>query len=181
MQLRFGIVWNLPSDDLTVGSQKTELDDAWGVEAAFEYLFRDSIGVEGALASTSHDIEITQPGFPDLDFGEVDLVLLTASPTFHFLPERTVDVYAGPTLGYAFWGDLEVATGLGPTDFATDDELVYGGVVGLDVPFGDSRWGFASAARLLFADLSPKGAPQDIGVDPIAIEVGVSCALGRRP
>jgi outer membrane protein len=181
MQVRFGVVWSLPSDDLTVGGQKTELDDAFGLQAGFEYLVRDAIGVEAVLTSTSHDIELTQAGFPDLDFGEIDLLTLTVSANFHFLPERKFDLFAGPTVGHAFWGDIEVANTLSPVDFETDDEFVYGGVAGLDVPFGESGWAFASGLRILFAEVTPKGGPQDIGVDPIEIGAGVSYTFGGKP
>jgi outer membrane protein W len=181
VQVRFGVVASMPTDDLTVGAQKTELDDAFGVRAGVEYRFRDSIGIAASVGSTSHDVEVTEPGFPDLDLGEIDLVLLTVDAHFHFLADRGFDLYAGPTLGNAFWGDIEVPPSLGPGDVGTDDELVYGGVAGLDVPFGESGWAFASAARVLFAEVPPEGSSEDIGVDPIEIMAGVSYTFGRRP
>jgi len=170
MQVRFGVVYSTPNDDRTDGAVKTELDDAFGIQAGFEYMVTDSIGVEPAVTSTNHDIEITEPGFPNLDFGDVDLVTLSASVNFHFLPERKLDVFVGPTVGYAFWGDIGDKTF--PVEYSTDDEFLYGASGGLDVPFGESRWGFAAALRLLFAELPVKGG-QDIGVDPIQLEAGV--------
>jgi hypothetical protein len=52
-QFTFGILYSSPTDDLASGTQKTELDEAVGFQAAFEIMLSDRIGIEPAVSSAS--------------------------------------------------------------------------------------------------------------------------------
>jgi outer membrane protein W len=171
MKIRFGVLYQIPTGDLVVEDQKTELDDALGFQAGFEYLLTDWIGVEPTMTYSKSDVNVTEDGVPDLELGEIGLLTLAANLNFHILRETRLDLYLGPTIGYGIWGDLE--TDLFPQDFKADDKFVYGINVGLDVPFGESGWGFAGALNYLAADLTLEGSSDDIGFDPVQLKVGV--------
>jgi outer membrane protein W len=172
MQLRFGFSYSMPTNDLTDAGQTTELDDAFGYHASFEFMITDLIGVEPAVGAANHEVTVVEAGLPDLELGEIDLFTLTADLNFHVLRQESVDLFVGPTIGYAFWGDLE--TDVFPQDFAVEDEFIYGLNVGVDVPLGGSKWAFSGALDYLFSDVSLEGSSSDLGVDPLQIKVGVS-------
>ena len=172
MQVRFGFSYSMPTNDLTDAGQTTDLDDAFGYQAGFEFMVTDLIGVEPAVGAANHEVTVAEAGLPDLELGEIDLFTLTADLNFHVLRQESVDLFVGPTIGYAFWGDLE--TDVFPQDFAVEDEFIYGLNVGADVPLGGSKWAFSGALDYLFSDVSLEGSSSDLGVDPLQIKVGVS-------
>jgi outer membrane protein W len=169
MRVRFGVLYSVPTDDLVDGAQTTELDSAFGFQASFEYLITDLIGVEPAISSVKYDVTTKEPSFPDVT-GDVSLFTLAANVNFHLMRESEIDLFVGPTIGYGFWGDLKL--NLFPDDFPADDEFIYGVNVGVDVPFGESHWGFSGALSYLGANLTLQGSSQEIGVSPIQVKAG---------
>jgi outer membrane protein W len=169
--LRFGLLYSNPTGDFSDEGQTTELDDSTGIHASAEYRVNDLFGVEAGLGYAEHDIEIEESGFPDIDFGEATWTALTVNGNFHLFRDREVDLYAGPTIGYVFWGDID--TDVFPSDVSTDDEFAIGANLGIDVPLGDSPWAFSGALRYLSVDLGVSGG-DDIGADPIQLKLGLS-------
>jgi hypothetical protein len=168
--VRFGVIQNQPTSDFSQGGQTTELDGAIGFEVGYEYGVTERMGIAPTFSSASHDIEIREAPFPDLE-GDVDWLALLATANFHVMRRERLDLFLGPTLGYAFWGDL--AIDVFPADFETDGEFVYGASAGLDVPFGGGKWGFTAALRYLVADVTPEGG-EEIGVDPVQLGAGLA-------
>jgi outer membrane protein W len=166
---RFGLLYNSPTGDLQVGSETTEADDSTGVFASVEFRVTKRFGIEPGIGFAEHDIDVKEPPFPTVDAGDTSWMALTVNGNFHLLPERKLDLYAGPTVGYVFWGDLESAA----PSISTDDEPALGVNVGLDVPIGDTPWSFAAAVRYLATDLSIQGGA-DIGIDPFQIKAGLA-------
>lgn len=166
-QVRFGLVYSSPTDDLVDGMQTTELDGALGFQAGYEYMLTELIGIEPAVGYTSYDLSVEEPGFPDVD-GDVDLVAVATSLNFHFVRDGGLDLYVGPTIGYALWGDIDL-DGF-PMSVSTDDEFVFGANLGLDRPIGESGWRFSAGVSYLAVDLAASGG--DIGVSPVQIRVG---------
>ena len=173
MLVRFGFSYSMPTNDLVDAGQTTDLDDAFGYQAAFEYMVTDLIGVEPALGGTNCEVTVSEAGLPDLELGEIDLFAVTADLNFHVFRKKSVDLFVGPTIGYAFWGDLE--TDLFPQNFAAEDEFIYGLNIGADVPLGGGNWAFSGALDYLFTDVNLKGSSApDLGVDPLQFKVGVT-------
>jgi len=173
MRIQFGALYSTPTDDLTDGSQTSELSSELGFQASFEYMVTGLIGIEPALAMTTHDVDVTDSAAPDLTLGEIDVFNLNANLNFHLLRESKLDLFLGPTLGYAFWGDLE--TEVFGIEFPADDEFIYGLNLGLDVPFGQSSWSFTGALNYLLSEMSLEGSSgAALGVDPLQVKVGVS-------
>jgi outer membrane protein W len=174
MKIRFGVLYSAPTSDLKVGDETIEAQPATGFQASFEYRFSDLLGIEPALTLASHSVDSMESGFPDVEIGEADLTTLTANLNFHLLGESKLDLFVGPTIGYTFWGDLE--SDLVSDSFPVKDDFIYGVNVGIDVPFGESHWGFSGVLNWLQIDADLEDAdPGDsaLGVDPLQIKVGV--------
>ena len=167
--LRFGVLSSMPTDDLVVGTQTTELDSAFGFGASFEFHVSDLIGIEPGLSTLSYDLTIVEPMFPTAT-SQADLLAVTTNVNFHFKQESGLDIFVGPTIGYALWDDLTVSGFATPV--ATDDEFLFGAHFGLDIPFGEGKWGFSTGLSYLALDLGATGG--DIGVSPIQINLGVA-------
>ncbi len=170
-KVRFGLLYNDPTDDLSDSGQTTELDDSIGMYVSAEFKVTDRIGIEPEIGYADHDITVDETGFPTLDFGETTWTALTVNGNFHLFLEREFDLFVGPTIGYVFWDSIGSAVFL--SDVPTDDEFTIGANAGIDVPIGDSSWAFSAALRYLTTDLGIQGG-SDIGVDPIQIKIGLS-------
>jgi hypothetical protein len=168
-QIKFGAIISMPTDDLAVGAQTTELDGAVGFQGSFEFQVSDLIGIEPGLSSVAYDLTVTEPMFPTAN-GETDLFALTLNLNFHFEKESGLDLFFGPTVGYAFWDDITLDGFAAP--ILTDDEFMFGAHAGLDYPFGDGDWGFNVDLGYLAVDVTPPGG--DIGVSPIQGKIGLS-------
>ncbi len=168
-QVRFDVLYSLPTGDLVDGGQTTELDEALGFEAAFEFRLSDRLGIEPALNYTSFDLDVEEAGFPDTT-GDTSMFGLMVNLNFHFGKEDGLDFFIGPTIGYSFWDDISLS-GFS-TSIKTDDEFLYGAVAGLDLPLGDKGLALNFGLSYLFVDVSPPGA--SIGVDPIQFKAGLS-------
>ena len=171
-RVQFGVVYSSPTGDYVDEDETTELDSAVGFQASFEYMVTDLIGVEPAIGFLDHDVTVRETGFPELDLGDTSLFALTANVNFHLLRDKKVDFFVGPTIGYAFWGDLK--SDLFGENFPIDDEFIYGVNLGVDIPFGQGGWGFAASIDYLLSDLTPEGSDAEIGVDPFELRAGVS-------
>jgi hypothetical protein len=75
------------------------------------------------------------------------------------------------TVGYSFLGDLN--SDLLNDSFPAKDKFIYGLNVGLDVPFGSSKWALNVALNYLFAEIELEGGTGDaLGVNPLQVKVG---------
>ncbi|MDH3308520.1 MAG: outer membrane beta-barrel protein [Acidimicrobiia bacterium] len=171
-QITFGVLYSMPTDDLVVGTQTTELDEALGFGASFEFQVTDRIGIEPGVSSFSYDISVVEPGFPTV-VGDTGLVAVTTNINFHFEKDSGLDLFVGPTIGYAIWDDITLS-GF-PTPASTDDEFMFGVNFGVDYPFGDGGWSFNGGLGYLAVDITPPGG--DIGVSPIQVKVGLGYAF----
>jgi outer membrane protein W len=169
-RVQFGLLYMVPTDDLVEPGETLELDESFGLQVSFERMVTDRIGVEPTIWSTSHDVEVSDAMVPDFDLGEIDLFAVAVNVNYRVLERDRVELFVGPTVGYAFWGDLE--TGLG--DFSADDEFVYGVNLGLDVPVGGGKWGVSGALGYLFSEIGLEGSGSDLGVDPFQLKLGLS-------
>ena len=173
-QIRFGVLYSMPTDDLVVddqpnGPRTTELDDAVGLHASFEFQVSDLIGIEPGISSVGYDLTVEESGFPD-ENGDTDLFALTTNINFHFEKDSGLDLFFGPTIGYAFWDDIEL-DGF-PDPDSTDDEFLFGVNFGLDYPIGSGAWDFNVGLNYLVLDVTPPG--DEIGVNPIQLKVGLT-------
>jgi outer membrane protein W len=156
------------------------VEPGYGVGASLERIFSPRIGLEfGALIANvdSYFLRDIDVDWAD-DHEDIGLKLISIGPNFHLTPNRKVDLYFGPFLGYV---ELDGATYqvLGTT-VRTDgeDEFTWGAQLGLDVPAA-SKWAFTAGIRYL--DLSydlEEGANEaddlELSLDPLIFTVGVA-------
>jgi hypothetical protein len=142
---------------------------------------------DNVVIGETRDIEVRS--------AELDATFLTLGANFHLTPGRRVDLYLGPLVGYALY-DEEVPFShiVFPESAAVEDEWVYGAVLGLDVPLGDSRWMLGMAVRGLrvpvqldrvpavyrfkFNELEESDADA-LDLDPVEFRVGLGWRFGR--
>jgi outer membrane protein W len=142
----------------------------------FEEL-RDS---EGTLVDSTSGLDTTS--------GDISLIPITLGINVHFGDAERADFYVGAFVAYVLTGDLELdvvtrTTRLGPfmtmSEFGgsveLDDELGFGGVLGVDVPFGGDAWMFTAQVR--FMDLAPEiddeaDEAEELEINPYSLRLG---------
>lgn len=169
-KIRAGLLYSSPTGDFSEAGQTTEADAGTGIFASVSFPITDRFCVEPRLGYVKHDITVSESGFPDLDFGEVEWLAITVNGNFHLTRDRSYDIYVGPTVGYVLWGSID--SNVFPDSISTDDEPVFGANFGVDWGVGEA-WGVSVGARYLIADLTPSDASDSIGVDPFQITAGV--------
>ena len=185
-QLRFGGVWvdpdvsfsDVDSDDGT--RVDAGADSEIGLGLALERRFSPRFGLELSALHAAPEVfaEFTGDG-PFRVSDDVSFTAITAGLNFHLTPDKAVDLYVGPLLGYAMFGDvgfrLQVAGETLTSDFSSDDQFALGAQVGADIPFGDGPWSLNLAARYLDASLEitdDEGEETDLGFDPLTLSIG---------
>lgn len=170
-----------PDDTIEVDGDEvdSEIDSALGLGLAWEYRFTDLIGLDVNWSYAKHDVELSGS-----DFDEVTFMPVTVGANFHLLPDSKVDLFVGPFVGYAFYGDLENDG----VEIEIDDDIVYGVNAGIEVPVGE-KWAFfgslkymkAGADAAIKAEAEPAPtralvviAEPDVDIDPLVAQVGVA-------
>jgi hypothetical protein len=93
----------------STGRIDTDPQGSSGFAAEYEYRPSDRWGIGVQLARTDAEFEVTHHvalQHPPHYIAELTMTPLTISPRFHLLPGDSIDLYAGPLLGYVFYGDL---------------------------------------------------------------------------
>lgn len=167
-----------------------EPDEAVGGYLAYERRLGELLGVEVSLLHAGHDVSGRLVGTArlirnsdnaileetDVDesdtIGDIDVTPLLVGANFHLTSGHSVDVYLGPFVGYVMYGDLDIQG----EKIGIDDDVAYGAVVGIDIPFGKGRWVFSGAARYMKTDAQPSESGPDalaLPVDPYVVQAGL--------
>lgn len=186
-QLRAGGVWVNPDvsfiDEDNDGDRvKAGADSGIGFGLSFERRFSSRLGLEiGALFAepdVTLDANLADGGRFNVSDG-VPFTAFTAGLNIHLTPDKSVDLYVGPLLGYVLFGDLGFRTQVaGETiaqNFSSNDEFALGAQIGADISFGDGPWSLNVAAKYLDAGLEVTdegGEATDLGFDPLILNVG---------
>lgn len=186
-QLRISGVWVDPdvsfSDvDSDGDGVDAGADSEIGFGLALERRFSSRLGLElGALyAAPDLTLDANLAGGPQFSVSDsVGFTAITAGLNIHLTPDKSVDLYVGPLLGYVFYGDvgfqIQVDGETFAADFTSDDDFALGAQIGADIPFGDGPWSLNLAARYLDTNLEvtdDEGEKTDLGFDPLILSVG---------
>lgn len=154
----------------------------------YERRVTDLFGVELMVWNAKHDVDgsfdgeywLLDSGTGELiengtiqfteTLGDVKVMPLTAGLNFHLTRQSRVDLYIGPTIGYVFYGDLDVED----ERLSIDDDFTWGATLGLDLPMGDKGWIFSGALRYLDTEASPDDlgpGDQSMDVSPWILQV----------
>jgi outer membrane protein W len=141
----------------------------------------DRLGWELGLTRSQNDVglRIVGPGRGNV-FGDSDRMTpftLTFGPDIHLTPESRMDLYFGPVVAYVLYNDVAFELQGEWADVALDDNFAWGGLLGLDYPFGDQGWYLCGSVRYLDADADAtlQADPTEtlsLAVDPLMVAVG---------
>jgi hypothetical protein len=140
--------------DVVEERTKLRFDGGEGLGAGLEYHFNERVGLEGTLIFADIDssfiLDINAEWERDTDSSSTLMFLF--GPNFHLTPGRRVDFYLGLFAGLVDIDGTSYTT-LGETfERGFDEDFVFGGQVGLDIPFGAGDWGLHLGGR--YIDLS---------------------------
>jgi outer membrane protein W len=165
-----------------------------GFGLGLEYRVTPRIGVElGGFSSEVEDAEV-EFFLPSLDFeNEVRITPLLVRLNFHLTPGRRADLYLGPVAGHVSlsdvtsrWDGVVIATESVRIEHEAEDQLTWGGHVGVDVRLGNGSSFLTAGLTYLdvpleldhpfagdpTANLVPF--PEDGDVDPLVFHLGYS-------
>jgi outer membrane protein W len=94
-------------------------------------------------------------------------------------PEGWVHLYLGPQLAVVSYDSLSVQldiTGV-QVEQDVDTDVAVGALVGIDLPFGSSRWMFNATARYLETSAVAVGSSDNLAVDPFIFTAGFGVRL----
>jgi outer membrane protein W len=94
-------------------------------------------------------------------------------------PEGRVRLYLGPQLAVVSYDSLNVQLDItgARVEQDVDTDVAVGALVGIDVPFGSSRWMFNATVRYLDTTAAPESSPDSLTVDPFIFTFGVGVRL----
>lgn len=144
--------------EVEVTATDLELESSFGLDL--------NIPFEGTRASSS-----------------VALTPVLARLNVHLTPQGPVDVYFGPVVGLMNYGDVKNEVRIAGdreiffTRVETDEEIAWGGHVGLDVRLGAGSSFLTVGATYLdsvvtLVPLGDRGFTQDVEIDPFLVQVG---------
>ena len=161
-----------------------------GFSAALEYRFGPRLGLEiGAmLTGLGSDLAFSsRPPAASMNLGS--FVPLSGALNVHLTPQSAVDVYAGPMVVYSIMSGISMQSssarceGLFRTAcrslrVGSSTDLGLGLQAGIDIPFGQRRWGFHSSIRYMHVsqELSLAGldGQHSLELNPVVVSAGLS-------
>jgi outer membrane protein W len=134
-----------------------------GFGAGFEYrplhvcdLSRWGIALDAISSELDTHLLVDRPSSWGRVRDKVSFTPVLLSLNYHLTPGKPVDVFLGPSVGYAFLDSVTFNTLGSSYSEKFDDDFTYGINLGIDVPFGvEHNYAFTAGLRQLF--LTAKG------------------------
>lgn len=167
VKLFAGAVWVAPLDDsrARLGNEVrvVELADDIGWEAGVEWRMTSLLGLEAAVARTTHDV-----AFGPARLGTVELEPIYISVNFHLIRTERTDWWIAPTLALFEWRNAGFSQGV---EIDEDRDEAFGATFGFDYEL-DERW--TATAALRYVDMQLRfGGGGEVAVDPLSVRAGV--------
>ena len=156
-----------------------QIDDRFVPELDISYFFTENIAAELVLATTNHDVGVSNSSLGDVDLGDVWLLPPTVNLQYHFSPRGSIRPYVGAGVNYTFF--LEPDSG-DAVSVNYDNGFGLSLQAGVDIPVNDTYFvNFDIKKVFLGTDVSVNAGAAgfvnaDVDIDPLIIGVGV----GRR-
>ena len=189
--VRVGVAWVDTDLDFRQADEGMEVglvgDAGLGFSIVGERRVSDRLGFEVGARWNEHDLELQLGG---VAFCGSTFCLVTASDSVrpitlsfgldvHLTPGRRADLYVGPVLAYVLNTDPTFQVLDETLRVSMDDNLAWGAVVGLDVPFGDRGWHFCGSVRYLESEADAiarddegEAGTASLDFNPLAVAVG---------
>lgn len=168
-----------------VDHTKVRVDNGTGFGLAAEYRMTCRLGLEGGYIFAPLDAHFLYDANNEWLRGDDDLDtdLITLGLNIHLTPEARADLYVGPLVAWANYGNPEFNVGgsLGTVEGSFDDEFGFGAQLGLDLPFrAGGNWALNGAVRYLAlgADGTVRQ-PMDLDLDPLIASLGLAYRFGH--
>lgn len=142
-----------------------------------ERILNDRVGIEAVLTyglfDSTFTLDLNDEWADDED--EISMLGLTIGPNFHLSPNSRADVYVGPFVGFGTFGDGNYSVLGESVTRSLDDDFIWGGQLGIDVPFSpDGPWAFHARALYMALSGSVDEVPgQEFDLDPAVFTVGL--------
>jgi outer membrane protein W len=174
-----------PTGETTVaadpGGLEVALASAGGAGIAAAYRVAPRWELELGVLASQPSIDLTIEAVPPTVRLEESLGIIPISLGAYWVatPEARVRLYLGPQVALVRYDSLEVEVGMSGVseEVQVDSDLGIGVLVGLDVPFGTSRWMLNATVRYLETSAAPDDASASIRVDPFILTLGVGVRL----
>ncbi|MBD2841068.1 OmpW/AlkL family protein [Erythrobacter rubeus] len=153
-------------------------------KVSIEYFVTNNVSFETIVGITQHDVD-TVSGFPagtEL-VSDAQLIPATITAKYHF-DAGGIKPYIGAGPAYFLWVSDEPGAAtipLGVTDTDLSDEFGFALQAGVDIPVGDSGFGFTLDAKRYFVDTTARWFAGDTlvietehNLDPWLLSAGVS-------
>lgn len=157
---------------------KVSVGDGTGAGFGAEYYLSDRVGVQGDVTYGLLDSTLVLDRIDEwlMDTDNTSYLSFTVGPNFHLTSGHRTDVYIGPFLGWAQLGDPTFELGGETFKRSFGSEFVWGGQLGVDIPFGStSRWGLSLSGRYTNISAKTEGPGSvDLSLDPTILTLGLS-------
>ncbi len=154
-----------------------DIDNSVVPELDFTYFITDNIAAELILATTPHDVSVSNTSLGrDVDLGDVWLLPPTLSLQYHFMPKSAFSPYVGAGVNYTFFLNEDKGNDPAVTKVEYEDGFGFALQAGFDYQI-DDRWSFNFDVKKMFLETDVKvnnGAinARDVNIDPWIIGIG---------
>lgn len=147
------VAWVIPTGETNGNGVTIAADSGFGVGLWGGYRFNKLVQFDAEVIWSDHDVDFRDRVNSVNGVDSTGVVQLLTEVNFHFLYYCGVQVYAGPVIGYAFFNSLDY----GSNTFDVEDDWIFGGNIGVDVPFSgrDDEKGWNFTARVKYLYISP--------------------------
>jgi len=178
--------WTSPTGEFDLSGPEGQrimasTDQPFGFSLAIEYRPIPRVGFElnGMYARPTVDATAVLDGESTDASGAVSFMPLSGAVNLHMTPGRRIDIYAGGSLLWAIYGDLELLVpGEGRAFLRGHSDAGWGMHLGVDVPFGHAGWSFSAAIRYMSTSYKFTDVEDDMDLemrfDPFVLGLGVS-------
>lgn len=167
------------SAEITPIGGDVQIDDRFVPELDISYFFTENIAAELILATTQHDVGVSNSSLGDVDLGDTWLLPPTLNLQYHFSPRGAIRPYIGAGVNYTFFFEPDSGDAVSVN---YDNSFGLSLQAGVDIPVNDTYFlNFDIKKIFLDTDVSiDAGAAglvsANVDIDPLIIGVGV----GRR-
>ncbi|WP_219821623.1 OmpW/AlkL family protein [Sneathiella aquimaris] len=153
------------------------IDNSVVPEIDFTYFFTENIAAELILATTPHDVSVSNTSLGrNVDLGDVWLLPPTLTVQYHFMPKKAFSPYIGAGLNYTFFLNEDKGNDPAVTSVDYEDNFGYALQAGFDYKI-DDRWSFNFDVKKLFLETSVtvnNGSinARDVDIDPWIVGIG---------
>lgn len=149
-----------------------------GFGSALEYRLAPRLGVElGASSSRTPDVKAVSNG-QRFNFGDGPrFSSVWAGVNFHFVENERLDIYAGPRIAFARFGDFALDVNGQRVSYTVDDDFAWGAAIGLAYQLGSSNWALSAELTYLDVDMEVSesgGATTVVGFNPTTLGLGLA-------